>query len=191
MGEFCRAVQNGNADQVSYLMGFDVDPAAAWGNQYNALQNACVLGHTGVVKVLLKNGVSPNDYILSSDPRRGSSPLDIALRRDDFELFALLLEYGADPNAPVVNQFGRYSLLFTQIIGRYADRPQLAEQFIVEMLKHDWDINSRDQDNYSAVEWMRAWNVGSLETLRMLKSYGAKDPADTRTLTASPVEFRH
>ena len=97
------AATEGHAAVVEALLAAGADFRPALDTGFNAMLFAVRTGHTDVVRALLKAGVDINAVTQPTRtgnklPRRGSSALTIAVENGRFDLAALLLDLGADPN---------------------------------------------------------------------------------------------
>lgn len=83
-------VMHGDDENLSRLFMFDSydlnQPSTSW----TILQHAIQLQHGKCVRILLENGADPNLHF------NGPKPLDIAQRKGNREIIALLKEHGAN-----------------------------------------------------------------------------------------------
>jgi ankyrin repeat protein len=106
------AAAEGHAEVVEALLEAGADPKYRLASGYDAFLLAVREGQTSVVRVLLKAGANVNEPMRSPDqtsrdrlivargaPRPGTTALHLAVGNAHFELAAMLLEAGANPNA--------------------------------------------------------------------------------------------
>ncbi|MEO6246397.1 MAG: ankyrin repeat domain-containing protein, partial [Opitutaceae bacterium] len=93
------AAAEGHVDAVQVLLGTGVDRHARSKSGFTAFLFAVRSGHSGVVQALLAAGISANETLIP-DPKApsGASALAVAVTNLHYELGALLLSAGADPN---------------------------------------------------------------------------------------------
>eukprot|EP00299_Pterocystis_sp_00344_P009663 c4139_g1_i1.p1 GENE.c4139_g1_i1~~c4139_g1_i1.p1 ORF type:complete len:227 (+),score=16.48 c4139_g1_i1:38-718(+) len=96
MGRLHLAVQRGNLEEISALLGFaDVNDHSS--ELYPPLHLACRLGNLAVAELLLENGADVN-LKYEFDNWDGETCMHIAVRRNDLNLATLLMNFGADVN---------------------------------------------------------------------------------------------
>ena len=101
------AAAEGNVEVIEALLDAKAELNARLDSGYTAFLFAVREGQTGAVRALLKAGANVNDAIPMTRkvgqphgaPRAGSSALHIAVANAHYELAAMLLDAGADPNA--------------------------------------------------------------------------------------------
>lgn len=103
----CYAAFFGNLDLCQFLVwdndcridGYKTEEECVFGS--TPLVNAVLAGHYKVVKFLLKNNANPSLWAYSEDDssHEPTTPLHVALQRNDFKMFRLLLMFGAHPFA--------------------------------------------------------------------------------------------
>ncbi len=93
------AAAEGHGEAVQALLGAGADRHARSKSGFTAFLFAVRSGHRAVVQALLAAGTSANETLLS-DPKSpaGASALPVAVTNLHYELGALLLSAGADPN---------------------------------------------------------------------------------------------
>ena len=96
------AASEGHANVVSELIAAGADKNDQLPSGFNPLFFAVRAGKTSVVEALLKDGVDVNQVLNSPTggkaPRKGTSPLMIAVENGHFELAIRLVDAGANPN---------------------------------------------------------------------------------------------
>lgn len=105
------AAADGHADTVKILLEAGADAGHRLDSGFSAFLLAVREGQQDVVSVFLKAGANPNETVQlpqvtgrklnagRAAPRVGSSALHLAVGNAHFQLAALLLDAGADPNA--------------------------------------------------------------------------------------------
>lgn len=95
------AAAEGHADVVNALIDAGADPNDSLTSGFNPLFFAVRAGRTEVVKLLVHKGVDVNQVLKTSggkSPRKGTSPLMLAVENGHFELALHLIDAGANPN---------------------------------------------------------------------------------------------
>ena len=96
------AAAEGHVAVVSELLKAGADPNDSLPSGFNPLFFAVRAGKTSVVELLLSKGVDVNQVLKTSGggkaPRKGTSPLMLAVENGHFELAIRLVDAGADPN---------------------------------------------------------------------------------------------
>ncbi|KAK3724867.1 hypothetical protein LTR37_000915 [Vermiconidia calcicola] len=118
----------------------------------STLAGAASHGHLGAVKLLLAHGAALNPTMQQSS----SSPLHQAIKADDIELAAFLLEYGADVN--ILNCFNSTPLMYA---ARYSS-PALVSL----ILNYNPDLHKRSFIGTAAIH-MAFW-PGNEEVMELL-----------------------
>ena len=96
------AAAEGHVAVVNELLKAGADPNDSLPSGFNSLFFAVRAGKTSVVELLLSKGVDVNQVLKTSGggkaPRKGTSPLMLAVENGHFELAIRLVDAGADPN---------------------------------------------------------------------------------------------
>jgi ankyrin repeat protein len=97
------AAADGHADVVEALIAAGADFKTPLDSGFTPMLFAVRAGRTDVVRVLVKAGVDINEATQPAKagaraPRKGTSPLLVAIENGHFELAALLLDLGANPS---------------------------------------------------------------------------------------------
>ncbi len=96
------AASEGHAEVVEELIKSGADANDTLPSGFSPLFFAVRAGKTSVVEQLLRHGVDVNQVLKapggSKAPRKGTSPLMVAVENGHFELALLLVDAGADPN---------------------------------------------------------------------------------------------
>ena len=153
-GNLFNAVRRNNPGDTVYYLKLGVIPEQVNGMYLNVLQYAVVNNCCEAAKILLENGVSPDHYT-------GVSPLESALINKNAEMFALLIQHGADLQTAVKDKFGRNSLLFTAVFRYMNDDPDKLYNCFKVMLEKKWKWKNTTPDGDNPLTWMEKWNEGT------------------------------
>ncbi len=99
--EFCEAMRRKDYAAVEEYISQGADINQVWENGLNALQNACIINDVKLVKLLRKNGADPAAFEELRRFRVISNPLQIAVSKNNPELFAELCNSNIDKKAMV------------------------------------------------------------------------------------------
>jgi ankyrin repeat protein len=124
------ACKTGNENVVKQLILYGAKVMETKG----ILQEACILSHQGIVKLLLQNGADPN----SCNGLFGETALQVACRVADEDIVRLLLENGGNVNAP-----NNMSVLRDACTRKHAE-------IVKTLLHHGADINSEENKDLLA-----------------------------------------
>ena len=104
------AVDKGDAQEVERLVKLGADPNKMGGRILDFAISNLIYNYKNlepsnlkVVRLLLENGAKPN-IVWAPGTGATTDPLHDAVKKDEFHLAKLLLEYGADPNLHKVNR---------------------------------------------------------------------------------------
>ena len=153
-GNLFNAVKNNDSGKTAYYLALGVIPYQVNGMYQNVLQCAVESNALDAALVLLDNGVSPNRYT-------GISPLEIALKNKNEEMFILLVSHKGDLQTKVKDRFGRNSLLFTAVFRYMKDDPEKLFRCLRTMLEHNWKWQKTTPDGDTPLTWMEKWNEGN------------------------------
>jgi hypothetical protein len=92
------AIYEKKMDHISSLLshGAKIDVSYP-SNKNNSLHLSILVGHQGIVKMLLENSKTDHN-IINSINKQLNTPLHLATITEDLNLINLLIDYGADPN---------------------------------------------------------------------------------------------
>ncbi len=93
------AAAEGNVDAVAMLIEFGADVHAVSKGGFTAYLFAVREGQVGVVKALLKAGVPVDEALQKPAKQAGTTAMNLAVANAHYELAAMLLDAGANPNA--------------------------------------------------------------------------------------------
>lgn len=109
---------------------------------------------------ILEKGACPNDYAVFDG--NYTTPIVVAVRREDIPLLELLLSKGADPNRK------ENSALITAIM--FVDRPDILHLLIKKGLKFDPNLPNGGAENGSNSPSLPLLSAVNLEQIRMVEA---------------------
>lgn len=115
-------------------------------------------GYSDLGKTLIRWGADVN----ARDPYDGSTPLGLAICRDDLEMARLLLEKGADVNAKAKEND------WTPLMDATA---RGHKEMVNLLLEKRAEVNAKTKDGWTALMW--AFSRGDLEMVKILRDQGA------------------
>ncbi|MEZ6131439.1 MAG: ankyrin repeat domain-containing protein [Planctomycetaceae bacterium] len=193
------AASSGIADVVQALLDAGADRSATLKSGFNSLFFAIREGQTQAALTLLAAGDDVNSTMNPNRsggkaPRKGTSPLILAVENGHFELAVELLKYGADPN----DQRSGFTALHTITWVRKPDRGDNPEgdpspigsgnlsslQFVEKLVQAGADVNVRLKEGHSgrgrlnqkgATPFLFAADTADVPLMKLLLKLGA-DP---------------
>jgi len=201
------AAAEGNTEVVEALLKAGADYQPRLGSGFTALLFAVREGRIGVVRALLKAGADVNDTIkvarpggrkLATGPKNpstGDSALHLAVANAHYELAAVLLNAGADPNAigPGLTALHLISGVRKPGLGDNDPAPQgsgnmTSLECVKQLVAHGANINAKmtrrvnvgltGLNTLGATPFFLAARTGDAELMRALAALGA-DPLIT------------
>jgi ankyrin repeat protein len=198
------AAAEGHAAVVEALLLAGADMTARSENGFTALLFAVREGQADVVQALLKAGADVNETLPARRERRrgdpqghaaertGSSALDLAVSNAHFELAAMLLDSGADPNAAGQGWTPLHTITWVRKPGTGSNDPASPGSgtmdsltLVRNLVKHGADVNARmtrrsraglhSLNTVGATPFLAAARTGDAELMRLLAELGA-DP---------------
>lgn len=150
--------------------GADANATSAFGA--TALMAAAAGGDVETVRLLLAHGANPNVQATPDEPGflfgGGRSPLMWAAFRGNNEVIQLLIDAGADINAP--------NVLGTPLAqAAWADRTQAAELLLARGAKTEI---TGFMDGYTALHWAASSDEGNDRIVKLLLQHGANPNAE-------------
>jgi ankyrin repeat protein len=203
------AAAEGHSEVVEALIAAGADFRTPLDSGFTPLLFAVREGRIGVVRALLKAGADANETIQSEKsprggrPRNGVSALLLAATNAHFEVAALLLDAGADPNASLTG----YTVLHTMAsvrnpgVGDNDPPPQgsgnmTSIEFVKKLAASGADLNARMTKNVNlgntilkkigATPFFLAAQSADAELMRALAELGA-DPLLTNEDNSTPL----
>ncbi|MBA3954068.1 ankyrin repeat domain-containing protein, partial [Candidatus Dependentiae bacterium] len=159
------AAVKGNTEIVELLLNVpDVDPNVQDQNGQAILIQACTLGYSGIVKLLLEKKAN-----LNLQDKFGNTPLIMALDKGFIPIARALLEAGANPD--IQNEIGSTALLIATEKG-HTD--------IIKLLLNAPDVDPNVQDIHTETPLMKACALGHTSIVRALLEAGAKLDVQTK-----------
>lgn len=201
------AAAAGNASVVQLLIDAGADYRAALKSGFTPLFFAAREGRTEVVLDLLNMGLDVNEPMQvkkksKSGPLPGTTALMLAIENGHFELAAILLERGADPNVNRTGYTPLHALTWVRKpIRGDGDPPPTGSgkmsslQFVRTLVKHGADVNARHGNHdggderlnkTDATPFLLAAETGDLPFLKLLHELGA-DPSLKNKDNATPL----
>jgi ankyrin repeat protein len=195
------AAAEGHTSVVEALIAAGGEINARSGAGFSAFLFAIRQGHAPVVRRLLKAGVSVNDRIEAATQRpprpagpspdaTGTSALDIAVANAHFELAAMLLDAGADPNAAAQGWTPLHTVTWIRKPGAGSNDPapqgsgSMGSLTIVrKLIERGANVNAQmtrrknvgltSLNTLGATPFMLAARTGDAELMRLLAENGA------------------
>jgi ankyrin repeat protein len=209
------AAAEGHPQVVEELIKAGADFRAALSTGFTPFLFAVREGHTDVVRVLLRAGVDVNETIQTQAasgpriasgagaPRPGNSALHIAVVNGHFELAAMLLDAGADPNAAAVGYTPLHILTVVRKPGGGDNDPaprgsgtMTSLDLVRKFAKQGANLNTRitkktnmgltSLNTLGATPFLMAAKSADAELMRTLASLGA-DPLIPNADGATPL----
>lgn len=207
------AAAEGHAPVVEALLQAGADPAYRVKTGFDAFLLAVRDGQTAVVRSLLKAGADVNDAIRGTTakgsssfrgpPRAGTTALHLAVENAHFELAAMLLDVGADPNAtePGYTPLHMISNVRKPGVGDNDPAPRgsgnmTSLELVKKFAEHGANLNARmtrkvgfgltSLNTEGATPFLLAAKTADAELMRLLASLGA-DPEIPNSTGATPL----
>ncbi|HET8549629.1 MAG TPA: ankyrin repeat domain-containing protein, partial [Bryobacteraceae bacterium] len=209
------AAAEGHTDVVEALIQSGADIRASVPSGYTPLLFAVREGRIGAVKALLKAGATVNETIQprqlpgprpasgAGAPRAGTSALHLAVANAHYELAAMLLDAGADPNAAGPGYTPIHMLPTVRKPGGGDNDPpprgsgnMSSLEFLKKMAAHGANLNARmtrrvnfgltSLNTAGATPFLLAARGGDAELMRALAALGA-DPLLPNADGATPL----
>jgi ankyrin repeat protein len=209
------AAAEGNTEVVQELLRAGADFRTPLNTGFTAFLFAVREGRSDVVRVLLKAGADVNETIHTGQasgprpasgagvPRPGNSALHLAVVNGHFELAAMLLDAGANPNAAEVGYTPLHILTIVRKPGGGDNDPaprgsgaMTSLELVKKFAKHGANLNARmtrranlgltGLNTMGATPFLMAARSADAELMRMLASLGA-DPLIPNADNATPL----
>ncbi len=209
------AAGEGHLDTLQTLIEAGADVGAKSKKSYSALMFAVRQGHRGVTRVLLDAGADVNDWLpkrrrgwMVEDgpdgaPPSGASALEVAVANAHFELAALLLARGADPNHIGTGWTPLHTVTWIRKAGAGSNDPAPAGsgnlgslEIVRRLVAHGADVNARmtsatspgkhSLNTVGATPFLAAARTADAELMRLLHRLGA-DPTMPTAAGTTPL----
>ncbi|KAK4442457.1 ankyrin repeat-containing protein, partial [Podospora aff. communis PSN243] len=158
------AAFRGNRDIVEMLLEYGQDPNLApvcLKRQEPCVQNATMKKSLDILRALLQHNENPNSITALCQ----HTALQIACREGSMEMVELLVEYGANVNAPPASEFGATALQFSAIGGYLG--------IALFLLDKDAKVNAEPAEKEGRTALEGAAEHGRIDMVQMLKNAGA------------------
>ena len=186
------AAAEGNTSVVELLIQSGADLHAVSKGGFTALLFAVREGKPDVVRALLKAGADVNETLQKPSRQAGTSAMSLAVANAHFELAAMLLDAGADPNAAGQGWTALHTITWIRQPG-YASNDPAPEgsgnmssiEFVKKIVAKGANLNARmtkrtnvglsSLNTMGATPFLLAARTGDAELMRLLAKLGA-DP---------------
>ena len=186
------AAAEGNKAAVELLIEFGSDIHAVSKGGFTALMFAVREGKADVVRALLNAGANVNETLQKPSRQAGTSAMSLAVANAHFELAAVLLDAGADPNAAEQGWTVLHTITWIRKPG-YASNDPAPEgsgkmssiEFVNKVVAKGANVNAKmtkrsnvglsNLNTMGATPFLLAARTADAELMRMLAKLGA-DP---------------
>ena len=186
------AAAEGNVDAVIELVKFGADVKAVSKGGFSPLMFAAREGQPGVVAALLKAGANVNDTLQKPAKQSGTSAMGLAAANAHYELAAMLLDAGADPNAAGQGWTALHTVTWVRQPGYASNDPaptgsgnMNSIDFVKKLVAKGANLNAKmtirtsvglsSLNTSGATPFLLAARTGDAELMRLLAQLGA-DP---------------
>jgi ankyrin repeat protein len=191
------AAADGNTEVVQELAGHGADIHAATKGGLTPLLFAVREGRIDTVRALLKTGADVNETWKGARGVSGMSAMDLAVTNAHFELAAMMLDAGADPNAAAQGWTALHEITWVRQPGRASDNDLAPEgsgnlsslDLVKKLAAKGANLNARmtkrgmvgqanlktDVNMIGATPFLMAARTGDAPLMRLLAELGA-DP---------------
>jgi ankyrin repeat protein len=197
------AAAEGNVAAVEMLVEFGADVHAVSKGGFTPLMFAAREGQTGVVKSLLKLGVAVDETLKSPARQAGITAMHLAASNAHFDLAAMLLDAGADPNAAGQGWTALHTITWIRQPGYASNDPAPTGSgkmdtivFVKKLAAKGANLNAQmtkrtnvglsSLNNIGATPFLLAARTGDAELMRLLKQLGA-DPLIPNADNTTPL----
>jgi ankyrin repeat protein len=186
------AAAEGNVAAVEMLLEFGADLHAVSKGGFTPMMFAVREGRAAVVKALLKAGASVNETLQARARQAGVSAMALAVANAHYELAAMLLDAGADPNAAGQGWTALHTITWIRHPGYASNDPapvgsgnMSSLDMVKKLVSQGADVNARmtkrtnvglsSLNTSGATPFLLAARTGDAELMRLLVKLGA-DP---------------
>ncbi len=197
------AAAEGNAEAVALLVEFGADVHAVSKGGFSAMMFAAREGRTSVVQALLKAGVTVDDALRPPAKQAGITAMGLAAANAHYELAALLLDAGADPNAAAHGWTALHNVTWVRQPGYASNDPAPTGsgrmdslEFVKKLAAKGANLNARmtkrtnvglsSLNTSGATAFLLAARTGDAELMRLLVKLGA-DPLIPNADNTTPL----
>jgi ankyrin repeat protein len=186
------AAAEGNTAAVEMLIEFGADIHARSKGGFTPLLFAVREGKADTVQALLKAGADVNETLQGPAKIAGTSAMALAVANAHYELAAMLLDAGADPNAAKQGWTALHTITWVRQPGYASNDPaptgsgnMSSIEFVKKIVAKGANVNARMTKRYTvglsslntmgATPFLLAARTGDAELMRLLAKLGA-DP---------------
>ncbi|MEP6714930.1 MAG: ankyrin repeat domain-containing protein [Terriglobia bacterium] len=186
------AAAEGNTAAVEMLIEFGADLHAVSKGGFTALLFAVREGQAETVKALLRAGADVNEKLNPPSRQAGTSAMNLAVANAHYELAAMLLDAGADPNAAAQGYGALHIITWVRQPGYASNDPAptgsgslSSLDFVKKMAAKGADLNAKitkrttvglsSLNTIGATPFLLAARTGDADLMRLLVKLGA-DP---------------
>lgn len=186
------AAAEGNTSVVELLIQSGADIHVVSKGGFTALLFAVREGKPDVVRALLKAGADVNETLQKPSRQAGTSAMSLAVANAHFELAAMLLDAGADPNAAGQGWTALHTITWIRQPGYASNDPapegsgnMSSVEFVKKIVAKGANVNARmtkrsnvglsSLNTMGATPFLLAARTGDAELMRLLAKLGA-DP---------------
>jgi uncharacterized protein len=197
------AAAEGNTAAVEMLLEFGADPRAVSAGGFTAMMFAAREGQAGVVQALLKAGVNVDETLKPPAKHAGITAMGLAVSNAHYELAALLLYAGADPNAAAQGWTALHTITWIRQPGYASNDPaptgsgnMSSIELVTRLVAKGANVNARmtkrtnvglsSLNTLGATPFLLAARTGDAELMRLLAKLGA-DPLIPNNDNTTPL----
>jgi uncharacterized protein len=197
------AAADGNTAAAGLLIESGADIHAVSKGGFTTLMFAVREGKSGVVRTLLKAGADVNETLQKPARQAGTSAMALAVANAHFELAAMLLDAGADPNAAGQGWTALHTISWIRQPGYASNDPapmgsgnMSSLEFVKKIVANGANLNAKmtrrtnvglsSLNNMGATPFLLAARTGDAELMRLLAKLGA-DPLIPNADNTTPL----
>jgi uncharacterized protein len=186
------AAAEGNVEAVETLVEFGADLHAVSKGGFTAFLFAVREGRVDTVKAMLRTGIKVDDELQAPSKQAGMTAMNLAVANAHYELAAMLLDAGADPNAAKHGWTALHTVTWVRQPGYASNDPaptgsgnMSSIAFVKKIAEKGANLNARmtkrtnvglsSLNTKGATPFLLAARTGDAELMRLLAKLGA-DP---------------